>query len=276
MQTFHAHKTAALAVVLFSIAILGACKKDVKEEARSISKNVAGTMELASTGKWVDSWAASFLSTKVNGNTQATPSFNNQTYRLNIFSKLGGTQARVLLTNKFATNTLVVGAVHVALRSTNNSIVASSDRVLTFGGQPGVTLAPGAQIWSDSVTLTIAQHVTVAVSVYISGSFKPTTFHPTGLHTSYISKTGNFTASNNAATCKLYQYYHTGFDCIRPAGWAPETSQVAVTFGNSITDGAAAANNANGTWPDILSNRLPALPWVHHSLLLIWASALTG
>jgi len=41
MQTFHARKTAALAVVLFSIAILGACKKDVKEEARSISKNAA-------------------------------------------------------------------------------------------------------------------------------------------------------------------------------------------------------------------------------------------
>jgi len=260
MQTFHARKTAALAVVLFSIAILGACKKDVKEEARSISKNVAGTMELASTGKWVDSWAASFLSTKVNGNTQATPSFNNQTYRLNIFSKLGGTQARVLLTNKFATNTLVVGAVHVALRSTNNSIVASSDRALTFGGKPGVTLAPGAQIWSDSVTLTIAQHVTVAVSVYIPGSFKPTTFHPTGLHTSYISKTGNFTASS---TLPLASFTNTTTQVLIVSGlqvWAPETSQVAVTFGNSITDGAAAANNANGTWPDILSKRLPALP----------------
>ena len=260
MQTFHANKTATLAVVLISIGILGACKKDVNEEARSISKHVAGTMALASTGKWVDSWAASFLSTKVNGTTQATPSFNKQTYRLNIFSKLGGTQVRVLLTNKFATNTLVVGAVHVALRSTNNSIVASSDRALTFGGQPGVTLAPGAQIWSDSVTLTIAQHVTVAVSVYIPGSFKPTTFHPTGLHTSYISKTGNFTAS---ATLPLASFTNTTTQVLIVSGlqvWASETSQVAVTFGNSITDGAAAANNANGTWPDILSSRLPALP----------------
>jgi len=42
--------------------------------------------------------------------------------------------------------------------------------------------------------------------------------------------------------------------------WAPLTSKVAVAFGNSITDGAGATNNANGNWPDVLSNRLTALP----------------
>lgn len=67
----------------------------------------------APTEQWVDSWAASYLSTTVNGAVQAAPSFNNQTLRLNVFSKLGGTQVRVKLTNKFATNTLKVGAAHV-------------------------------------------------------------------------------------------------------------------------------------------------------------------
>jgi len=38
------------------------------------------------------------------------------------------------------------------------------------------------------------------------------------------------------------------------------TSKVAIAFGNSITDGAGATNNANGNWPDVLSNRLPTLP----------------
>jgi lysophospholipase L1-like esterase len=210
--------------------------------------------------QWVDSWGASFLSTTVNGAVQATPSFNNQTYRLNVFSKLGGTQVRVKLTNTFATNSLKVGAAHVALRSTNNSIQATSDRALSFGGRPGVTLAAGAEVWSDPVTLTIAQHVTVAVSVYVPGSFKPTTFHPTGLHTSYISKTGNYTAST---TLPLASFANTTTQVVMVGGiqvWAPSTSRVAVAFGDSITDGACATNNANGTWPDILSNRLPALP----------------
>jgi lysophospholipase L1-like esterase len=214
----------------------------------------------ATPGQWVDSWAASFLSTTVNGVVQAAPSFNNQTYRLNVFSKLGGTQVRVKLSNKFATNPLTVGAVHLALVSSMSSIVPTSDRVVTFGGLAGVTVAPGAEIWSDPVALTIGQHVTVAISVYVPGSFHPTTFHPTGLHTSYISRPGNFTSSS---TLPLPSFGGTTTEIVMVAGlqvWAPTTSSVAVAFGDSITDGACAANNANGTWPDILSTRVPALP----------------
>jgi lysophospholipase L1-like esterase len=248
-------------IIVISITIFGACKKtdSVKGGAVSTPKDIARAAA-AATETWVDSWAASFLSTTVNGATQATPSLNRQTYRLNIFSKLGGTQVRVKFTNKFGTNTLTVGAAHIALRSTNNSIVAASDRTLTFSGQAGTTLAPGAEIWSDPVTLTIAQHVTVAISVYIPGSFRPTTFHPTGLHTSYISRSGNFTAST---TLPLANSSNTTTQVVIVSGlqvWAPATSEVAIAFGNSITDGAGATNNANGNWPDILSNRIPTLP----------------
>lgn len=261
MKTFYANKITALVIVVISITIFRACEKTDAKKGKAIPASkaavIAPTAEV--TGKWVDSWAASFLSTTVNGAIQAAPSFNNQTFRLNVFSKLGGTMVRVKLTNKFATNTLTVGALHVALRSTNNSIVATSDRPLTFSGKPGVTLAPGAEIWSDSVTLTIAQHVTVAISVYIPVSFRPTTFHPTGLHTSYISKTGNFTAST---TLPLAGFTNTTTEVVVVTGlqvWAPVTSKVAIAFGNSITDGASATNNANGNWPDVLSNRLPTL-----------------
>jgi len=40
---------------------------------------------------------------------------------------------------------------------------------------------------------------------------------------------------------------------------APAKSKVIVTLGDSITDGATAAINANAAWPDVLSKRLPAL-----------------
>ena len=261
MQRSQANKITGLLLVL-SITIFPACKKTefIKEDAVPSPKVTGTALTAAFTEKWVDSWAASFLSTTVNGAVQAAPSFNNQTLRLNVFSKLGGTKVKVKLTNKFATNTLTVGAVHVALRSTTNSIVATSDRVLTFGGKPGVTLAPGTEIWSDSVLLTVAQHVTVAISIYIPGSFKPTTFHPTGLHTSYISRTGNFTAST---TLPLASFTNTTTQVVIVSGlqvWALATSKVAIAFGNSITDGAGATNNANGNWPDVLSNRLPTLP----------------
>jgi lysophospholipase L1-like esterase len=262
MQKFYSDKIAKAIIIVLAMVILAACRKadSLKADASAERKATVAAALDAPAAKWVDSWAASFLSTKVNGVVQAAPSFNNQTFRLNIFSKLGGTRVRVKLTNKFGTNSLTVGAVHIALRSTNNSIVAASDRTLKFNGQAGVTLAPGAEIWSDSVTLTVAQHVTVAISVYVPGSFKPTTFHPTGLHTSYLSKTGNYVAST---TLPLASFTNTTTQVVMVSGlqvWASPASEVAITFGDSITDGAAATNNANGNWPDILSNRLPALP----------------
>jgi lysophospholipase L1-like esterase len=260
MHKPHISKIAAL-ITITLISFLQACNKsNITKEVQPQADVAKLHMESVATETWVDSWAASFLSTKVNGTVQSTPSFNNQTFRLNVFSKLGGTRVRVKLTNKFATNTLTIGAVHIALRSTNNSIVAASDRTLKFNGLAGVTLAPGAEIWSDSVTLTIAQHVTVAISLYIPGSFKPTTFHPTGLHTSYISKSGNYTAST---TLPLATFSNSTTEVLMVSGlrvWAPVTSKVAIAFGNSITDGAGATNNANGNWPDVLSNRITTLP----------------
>lgn len=260
MKTFLTYKKKALIIIVISIFFLGACKKTDQIEGSLDSAAIVNGNESRMSGAWVDSWAASFLSTTVNGAIQSTPSFNNQTYRLNIFTKLGGTQVRVKLTNKFAKNSLIVGAAHIALRLSNNSIVSSSDRELRFNGLAGVSLAPDSEIWSDPVTLIVAQHVTVAISVYIPGYFRPTTFHPTGLHTSYISKSGNYTASS---TLPLGNWNNSTTQVLMVSDVqvsAPPSSKVAICFGNSITDGAGAMNNGNGTWPDILSNRIPTLP----------------
>ena len=161
-----------------------------------LTLGVAASTTAAATTTWIDSWGASFLPTLVNGSVQSTSTFKNQTLRLIVNTKLGGTGARVKLTNTFSTVPLHIGAAHIALRSSGGTITASSDRALTFGGASSATVAPGAELWSDPVTLTIGQHVDVAISVYLpDAQFKPTNFHPTGLHTSYLSKTGNYVAS---------------------------------------------------------------------------------
>lgn len=269
MQKNYSFKIAALLAIALSATIIvwAYNKTGLAKEPSVRSVNTTGFIpgntvndDNRKAGKWIDSWAASFLSTTVMGSIQDAPSFNNQTLRLNVFTKLGGTKVRIKLTNKFATNTLTVGAAHVALQSEKNSIVEASDRALTFGGKPGITLEPGAEIWSDPVTLTVDQHVTVAVSVYIPDNFKPTTFHPTGLHTSYISATGNFVAS---PTLPLASSANTTREVVIVCGlqvWAPKKTRVAICFGNSITDGAASMNDVNGTWPDVLSSRIPVLP----------------
>ena len=227
-----------------------------------LTLGVAASTTAAATTTWIDSWGASFLPTLVNGSVQGTSTFKNQTLRLIVNTKLGGTGARVKLTNTFSTVPLHIGAAHIALRSSGGTITAGSDRALTFGGASSATVAPGAELWSDPVTLTIGQHVDVAISVYLpDAQFKPTNFHPTGLHTSYLSKTGNYVASTTMPAPSFGQTSTTTQVLI--AGglqvMAPATARVIVALGDSITDGACASNNGNADWPSVLSKRLPAL-----------------
>ncbi len=41
---------------------------------------------------------------------------------------------------------------------------------------------------------------------------------------------------------------------------APARTKVIVAIGDSITDGSQSTPDTNGSWPDLLSKRLPALP----------------
>ncbi len=211
--------------------------------------------------KWVDAWAVSYLSTTVNGTLQNVPTFNNQTLRLNMFVKLGGTALRVKLTNRFSTKPLVLGGAHVALRraATGPEIVPETDRVLTFAGAKTLTLEADKEVWSDPVELTVQQHADVTISVFLPEATKPEAFHPTGLKTQYLAaddRCGDATLPVAGMGSRTTMYFFVSDVQVL----APAESKVIVALGDSITDGAASANDRNGAWPDVLSKRLPALP----------------
>ena len=227
----------------------------------------AVTPQAPATGTWVDAWGRSPLSTTVTTSSTTVQStvpsqITNQTIRLIAWTTVGGSQVRVKLTNQFSTAPLVVSAAHVARRQSGGTITSGTDRVLTFGGSASVTIAAGAEVWSDPVTLTVPAHTDLAISLYLPGTFTPKTFHPTGLKTSYLSPTGNFTASatmpvpTGSATRTTTQVLFVSEVQVLAAGPA----MTIVAIGDSITDGACASNDTNGSWPDLLSARLSALP----------------
>ncbi len=226
---------------------------------------VQGKTEKPGTGqtaelKWVDAWAVSYLSTTVNGTPQAVPTFDNQTLRLNMFVKLGGTALRVKLTNRFSTRPLVIGSAHVALRrsSSGSEIAVETDRSLTFDGAKTVKLEAGKEMWSDPVDLSVKQHQDVVVSLFLPEPTTPEAFHPTGLKTQYIAsgdQCGDTTLKSAGRGSRTTMYFFVSDIQVL----APAKSKVIVAMGDSITDGAAAANDINGSWPDVLSKRLPAL-----------------
>jgi lysophospholipase L1-like esterase len=184
------------------------------------------------------------------------PGLNDQTLRMIVRTSRGGDRVRVRLSSAIGAKTVRFGAAHLALREASAAIVQGSDRVLTFSGQPAVTLYAGQTVVSDAVALKVAPLSDLAVSLYVPGDAGPPTNHLFGLRPTYVSKGGDQTGARDitdVATTTQSYYWLTGVDV---AGEAKDG--VLVTFGDSITDGDQSTPDTNGSWPAVLSRRLQA------------------
>ena len=218
----------------------------------------------AKPGHWVATWGTAQLlvrplppatppATPPAKQAPAAQGFTNQTVRMVVRTSIGGQRLRIKVENAFNSAPVTIGAAHIALRAKDSEIVAASDRALTFNGKPGCILSPGVVRLSDPVDLKVAPLTDLAVSLYFPGETGPPTSHGTGLHTTYISREGDFTgqpAIADAATTLSY-YYLAAVDVEAPAGAA-----ALVPFGDSITDGTASTPNSDHNWPSLLAARL--------------------
>ncbi len=142
-----------------------------------------------------------------------------------------------------------------ALADKGSAIVPGSDRALTFGGSPTVTIPPGAPVLSDPVELTVPPLGSLAISLYLPEITPTATWHNEGVQTAYISGPGDFTKETDFTPAQ------TATSRIFLSGIMVDTAPGAraiVTFGDSITDGATSTPDANHRWPDFLAERLVA------------------
>ena len=197
---------------------------------------------------WVGTWAAGPAA--LSGATQYT----DQTLRLIVHTSVGGTQVRVRISNTFGTESLAIGAAHVALRKTDDSIIPDTDRRLSFSGKSSFAVPAGGLIISDPVNLVVPALSDLAVSIYLPGLSTANTTHIVAQQTSYVAQSaGNFTGSPNLpeAIATFEWDFLTGVDVKdeRPGA-------AIVTLGESITDGIGSTPDANRRWPDFLAKRL--------------------
>ncbi len=197
---------------------------------------------------WLTSWGAS--------PSDAAKGLSSQTIREHVRLTLGGDRVRIRLSNRFGTQPLVVGPVHVALHGSGAAVVPGTDRPVTFGGRPTITIAAGALAVSDPVRLDVAALQEVSVSIYLRGNSEKLTIHELGLQTAYISPKGDFTASATlpVARTSLSRYLLSAVEVLASTG-----GDAIVTLGDSITDGFQSTVDANRRWPDFLAERLRAL-----------------
>lgn len=196
---------------------------------------------------WVGIWGASPDST---GQV-----FNGQTIRQVLRINGSGRQVRVRFSNELGTQDLVIGAAHIAVVQSGASVRPETDRVLTFSGQPTVTIAAGSPALSDPVDIDAPALSSLAVSIFLPSSTGPATAHNFVIESTFISPPGDFTG---VATMPTGSFSASRFFLTAVYARAEPQSVAIVTLGDSITEGVGSSFAADHRWPDRLAERLAA------------------
>lgn len=123
-----------------------------------------GAPAVASAATWIAAWGAAPTGS-------ATGGPDNATVRDLVRVSVGGMAIRIRVANALSAGTpLVIGKASVALAKSPGSaeLVPGTSRALTFGGRPGITLAPKTPyVYSDPVALPVGDQQDLAVDLYL-------------------------------------------------------------------------------------------------------------
>ncbi len=205
-----------------------------------------------------DRWTGSWQTTMAN--TATEHGMPDRSIRNLVHTSVGGTEARVRLSNALGRVPVLMGRVTVAVAARPDApdAVPGTMRELRFGGSPSITIPPGAEVLSDPVRLGVPEDGDLLVSTYTPEPSGPVSTHPRAYQTSFISTGGDHTAAESGAafgTPTTAWHYVTGVE-VR----AVAAGGTVVAFGDSITDGDKSTPNTNRRWPDVLADRLKDRP----------------
>ncbi|MDI1463956.1 GDSL-type esterase/lipase family protein [Catellatospora sp. KI3] len=203
--------------------------------------------------RWTGSWSAALTAA---GSGKSKDGFADQTIRMFVHTSVGGTAARIRLSNRFGTQPLTIGHATLALpwpEAGPGDIKPGSAVDATFSGQRSITIPAGGSAVSDPVHMEVPASQDVAVSLYVPVASGPATWHVYARETSFI---GQGDHANDASGAKLPEtrnnwYYVTGLDVLNRSGQGS-----IVVLGDSITDGFKSTVNADHRWTDYLGWRL--------------------
>ena len=205
--------------------------------------------------RWIGTWAASpvvpFGATSPEN--LRDPQFEKQTLRDIVHSTIGGHGVRIKISNLFGSRPLVVGAAHVAVRDKGASVVAATDRALTFSGRASIAVPAGAMALSDPARLDVSAGSDLAVSLYFPEVTAVTSVHRSAFQTSYVAAGDQV----GAATLDAPKTIST-WPFLVAVDVASSSPGAVVALGDSITDGSNSTADTNRRWPDVLAARLRA------------------
>lgn len=208
----------------------------------------------AQSGNWVGTWMADPQPTwgvDFAFPTKIPPSVQDQTFRQVVRISLGGSQLRLVFSNAYGNTPLKIGAASVALPGRNGTASVNTVHRITFSGNDGIVVPPGAQAVSDPVDMTVDDAAELIVSTWLPDKTPLTTFHWDGRATAWFAH-GDLTRS---ATFPEVDKTDARILLSEVLVKTPNNG-VVVVVGDSITDGNGATVDGDARWPDFLAKRL--------------------
>ncbi|MEC4015161.1 SGNH/GDSL hydrolase family protein [Streptomyces sp. H27-D2] len=205
----------------------------------------------ASAGNWVGTWSASAAAAEPN----TLDGYAGMSIRNVVHTSIGGSSARITLSNLYGTRPLLVTHASLALAAAPSNPGAAMDtmRRLTFANRSSVTIPVGQSALSDPVRLNVPHASDLLISIYSPSPSGPVTYHPYARQTSYLAR-GNRTEDTTGTAYteqSPYWRYLTAVDV-----WSNEAQGSVAVIGDSITDGITSTAGANRRWTDFLADRL--------------------
>jgi lysophospholipase L1-like esterase len=178
--------------------------------------------------------------------------FANQTIRQVLHLDGGGRQVRILLSNRYGKQPLVVGAASAAIRKAASRIVDETDINLRVQGAAEFEIPAGDEVVSNPVDLSVSAGTDLAVSLFLPQATDLATFTQNANETGYVT-TGNAVSAHDldGAEELTSRFYLAGVDVLARAD-----TRIAVAFGASWMEGVASTPGANRRFPNLLNSRL--------------------
>jgi lysophospholipase L1-like esterase len=199
--------------------------------------------------RWVAAWTAAMQRPF----PDAPERFSNETVRLLVRPGLAGQRFRIILSNRFGSIPLRIGAARAGRTGDDPRVTVDADRIVTFDGKSDIAIAPGRSATSDSIDLAVSPSSRIAVSLYFPGNTPVSTTHTLALQTGYVAL-GNRTLDFPSSPERTISD--------RPflATLEVEAGRVrsVYVFGDSGTDGDGSSENTDRRWTDYLAAKYAA------------------
>ncbi|MFC8516696.1 SGNH/GDSL hydrolase family protein [Streptomyces sp. NPDC057257] len=241
----------ALIVGLSAAIYVGVAADDGSTGSSTTALGNAGAAP-ASTGIWVGAWSASPAGAEPGTETTGMA---GRSVRNVVHMSVGGTSARITLSNLYGQSALTITHASIAVAAASDTAAATADtmRRLTFDGNTTVVVPAGRQVLSDAVRIVVPQGSDILVTTYSPTASGPVTYHPRARQISYVAQgdlTEDVTGAGYTEQTPFWRYV-TAVDVL-----SHDADGTVVAFGDSLTDGITSTLGANHRWTDVLSQRL--------------------